>query len=111
MVPDNHTNTVYLLEFLHSDKRFTETRDTLTLLLDKHGIKHRYLKETKDIWCRDQIPIQTKKGEFVQFRYEPSSLKDESELQLDTKKVCEANNIRPQFSKINGSYMARLVEM
>ena len=47
------------------------------------------------------MPIQIEKGKFVQFRYEPSYLKDDLELQSDPKEVCIANNINPQFSKIN----------
>ena len=47
------------------------------------------------------MTIQIEKGKFVQFRYEPSYLKDELELQSDPKEVCKANNIDPIFSKIN----------
>ena len=47
------------------------------------------------------MPIQIDKEKFVQFRYEPSYLKDDLELQSDPKEVCKANNIKPQFSKIN----------
>jgi len=47
------------------------------------------------------MPIQTEKGKFVQFRYEPSYLKEELELQSDPKEVCKTNNFKPQFSKIN----------
>jgi agmatine deiminase len=47
------------------------------------------------------MPIQTEKGKFVQFRYEPSYLKEELELQSDPKEVCKANNIEPRISKIN----------
>ncbi|MDP2089653.1 MAG: agmatine deiminase family protein [Flavobacteriaceae bacterium] len=70
-------------------------------MLKKHGIKYDFLKTTKDIWCRDYMPIQIEKGKFVQFRYEPSYLKDDLELQSDPKEVCKANNIEPQSSKIN----------
>lgn len=101
MVISKQINTVYLSEKLHSDNRFTETYNVLTTLLDQHGIRREFLKATKDIWCRDYMPIQTEKGKFVQFRYEPSYLKDDLELQSDPKEVCKANNIEPKFSKIN----------
>ncbi len=101
MVPSKQSNIVYLSEKLYSDKRFTETCNALTALLDKYGIRHRFLEATKDIWCRDYMPIQTEKGKFVQFRYEPSYLKDDLELKSDPKEVCKANNIEPQFSNIN----------
>ena len=92
---------VYLAEQLQSDKRFTKTCNALAEILDKHAIKYGFLAATKDIWCRDYMPIQTEKGKFVQFRYEPSYLKDELELQSDPKEVCRANRINPIFSKIN----------
>src|SRR5690606_15154598 len=101
MVTGKETNTVYFSEQLRSDKRFTKTCNALTTILDKHSIKYDFLKATKDIWCRDYMPIQTEKGKFVQFRYEPSYLKNDIELQSNPKEVCKANNIQPQFSKIN----------
>lgn len=101
MVTSKETNTVYFSEKLRSDERFTKTCNILIELLGKNSIKYDFLKATKDIWCRDYMPIQIEKGKFVQFRYEPSYLKDDLELQSDPKEVCKANNIKPQFSKIN----------
>ena len=86
---------------MRSDQRFTKTCNSLTELLEKHSIRYGFLKGTKDIWCRDYMPIQIEKGKFVQFRYEPSYLKENLELQSDPKEVCTANNIDPEFSKIN----------
>lgn len=101
MVTSKETNTVYFSEKLRSDERFSKTYNILIELLEKNSIKYDFLKATKDIWCRDYMPIQIEKGKFVQFRYEPSYLKDDLELQSDPKEVCKANNIKPQFSKIN----------
>lgn len=101
MIAGKATDTVHFSEILLTDKRFTKTCNALTELLEKHSIKYDFLKATKDIWCRDYMPIQIEKGKFVQFRYEPSYLKDDLELQSDPKEVCKANSIKPQFSKIN----------
>lgn len=101
MIAGKAIDTVYSSEILLTDKRFTKTCNALTELLEKHSIKYDFLKATKDIWCRDYMPIQIEKGKFVQFRYEPSYLKDDLEIQSDPKEVCKANNIKPQFSKIN----------
>jgi len=101
MVTSKETNTVYFSEKLRSDERFTKTCNVLIELLEKNSIKYDFLKATKDIWCRDYMPIQIEKGKFVQFRYEPSYLKDDLELQSVPKEVCKANKIKPQFSKIN----------
>lgn len=101
MIPDKQKNSVYLSKKLLSDQRFTEICNTLNALLDKNEIRHGFIEATKDIWCRDYMPIQTEKGKFVQFRYEPSYLKKALKLQSDPKEICKANNIKPQFSKIN----------
>jgi agmatine deiminase len=101
MIAGKETNMVYFSEKLRSDKRFTKTCNALTQLLEKHSIKYDSLKATKDIWCRDYMPIQTEKGKFVQFRYEPSYLQEELELQSDPKEVCKANDFKPALSKIN----------
>lgn len=101
MVTSKESNKVCFSERLLSDERFTQTCNALTELLEKHSVKYSFLKATKDIWCRDYMPIQIDKEKFVQFRYEPSYLKDDFELQSDPKEVCKANNIKPQFSKIN----------
>lgn len=101
MVAGKETDTVYFSEILLTDKRFNKTCNAFTELLEKHLIKNDFLKATKDIWCRDYMPIQIEKGKFVQFRYEPSYLKDDLELQSDPKEVCKVNNINPRFSKIN----------
>lgn len=101
MVLGKETNTVYFSDKMLTNEHFTETCNALTDILDKHSINYEFLKSTNDIWCRDYMPIQTEKGKFVQFCYEPSYLKDDLELQSDPKEVCKANNIKPQFSKIN----------
>ncbi len=101
MIKSSSTNTVYLSEHLKTDERFIECYNGLTSLLDKHDVQHKLLSKTKDIWCRDYMPIQTEKDRFVQFRYEPSYLKNYLELQSDPREVCKANNIKPEFSDIN----------
>lgn len=101
MITGKEANSVFFSERLKYNKRFNVTCNALTDLLEKHSIKYDFLKATKDIWCRDYMPIQTEMGKFVQFRYEPSYLKGDFELQSDTIEVCKANNISPQFSKIN----------
>jgi agmatine deiminase len=101
MITGRETNTVYFSDILRTDKRFKNNYNTLIAVLEKYQIEYSFLKATKDIWCRDFMPIQIEKGKLVQFRYEPSYLKDALELQSDPKEVCKANQIKPHFSKIN----------
>jgi agmatine deiminase len=101
MIKDSDTNFVYLSELLKSDSRFPGICTQITSILDQHQIGYDFIKETKDIWVRDFMPIQLDKDLFVQFRYEPSYLKDELWRQSDPKIVCAVNNRTPEFSKIN----------
>lgn len=92
---------VYMSELLR--ERYPATCLKLTGILDKHAIPFRLLKATKDIWCRDYLPVQTASGRLVQFRYEPSYLKGEEwrSSRSDVKEVCRANGFQPIFSNIN----------
>ena len=64
---------VYVSELLKS--KFPECFGRLTSILDKHNVKYALLKGTKDIWCRDYMPVQIESGKLIQFRYDPSYLK------------------------------------
>ena len=93
---------VYLSELLK--ERFPGCFNRLTTILKKHKVEYRLLKGTKDIWCRDYMPIQTESGKFIQFKYDPSYLKGNKEWEesrSDVKEVCKLNNIDAQFSDIN----------
>lgn len=93
---------VYMSELL--EERFQESFNRLTTILKKHGVEYRLLKGTKDIWCRDYMPIQTESGKLIQFRYDPSYLKGQKEWEesrSDVREVCRENGFEPIFSKIN----------
>lgn len=94
--------TVYMSELLKS--RYPETCKNLTDILEKHNIKYAFLKGTKDIWCRDYMPVITESGKLIQFKYDPSYLKGKYEWEESrsvTKEVCRLNGIKAQFSDIN----------
>lgn len=93
---------VYMSELLNI--RYPETCKRLTDILDKHNVKYAFLKGTKDIWCRDYMPVQIESGKLIQFKYDPSYLKGKTEWEesrSDVKDVCRVNNIDAQFSDIN----------
>lgn len=64
---------VYMSELLLS--KYPETCKNLIAILEKHHVNYSFIKGTKDIWCRDYMPVQTKSGKLVQFKYDPSYLK------------------------------------
>lgn len=93
---------VYMSELLR--ERYPAICRDLTGILEKHHIPFRFLKATKDIWCRDYMPVQTASGKLVQFRYAPSYLKQGDRWdssRSDVEEVCRANGIQPDTSLIN----------
>lgn len=102
----NDGQTVYLSELLMD--RFPEICKKLIGIFDKHCVKYAFLKGTKDIWCRDYMPVQTQSGKFIQFKYDPSYLKGNKEWEKsrsDTKEILEKNDflqrIKIEESDIN----------
>ena len=98
MSRDNSTNFLYLSRFL--PKRHKRFYVKFVKALEENGIKYGLLPGTKDIWCRDYMPIQTAKNRFIQFNYAPSYLKGYKHLITDTKKVCKAIGVKPILSDI-----------
>ena len=99
---ESGVQVVYMSELLKTN--YPETCSRLIKILEKHDVKYAFLKGTKDIWCRDYMPIQTESGKFIQFKYDPSYLKGNKEWEesrSDVKEVCQLNNIDAQFSDIN----------
>ena len=94
--------TVFLSEILK--EKYPDTCNKLISIFDKHQVKYSFLKATKDIWCRDYMPVQTPSGKLIQFTYNPSYLKGNKEWEesrSDVKDVCRMNNINAEFSDIN----------
>ena len=94
--------TVYLSGLLKSE--YPETCNRLIKILEKHYVKYAFLEGTKDIWCRDYMPVQTPSGKLIQFTYNPSYLRGNKEWEdsrSDVKEVCRLNNIEALFSDIN----------
>ncbi len=100
MLPNKNLNTVWLSELLNKEPN-KQNYDALTAILEKHNIAHKLIKDTKDIWCRDYMPLQTAEGKFVQFRYEPSYLVGYEDKKTLPEEVCAANDLEVTYYKIN----------
>ena len=106
MLTDRFTNTVYFSSLL--PKKCPILNAHLIDALQKRGIPYGYLSGTKDIWCRDYMPIQVNAERFVFFKYTPDYLQDKAGLRIQTNpddvfKV-EENNLKkllPQSSTID----------
>lgn len=82
MITDNHTNRVYFSSLL--PEKCPVLNAHIADVLRKRDIPFTYLKGTKDIWCRDYMPIQIEKDRFVFYRYTPDYLQDKTGLTLQT---------------------------
>jgi len=72
MITDKETNFVYFSKLFKEHYKIEYSE--ITSALDKHGVNHDCLEKTKDIWCRDYMPIQISETEFIEYRYDPNYL-------------------------------------
>ncbi len=100
MITDDESNIVFESNLLRS--RNTIFSLQLESILRRNTIRFDYLKNTKDIWCRDYMPVQVSKNKFIQFKYSPSylSAKKFRHLKTNPEKVCSAINISAIKTKI-----------
>ncbi len=85
--------TVYFSALLPD--RFPAFFKCLTDIVNTSGIPWGLLPYTRDIWCRDYMPVRGASQELVQFQYAPSYLNTLQWRQTitDPSKVCEAIGI------------------
>lgn len=90
---------IYLSHLLKSTDKYISAADRMFAALDLFNIKYKLLNNTKDIWVRDFMPVKTKSGKYVSFRYEPSYLADDPQLRTNFK-----TDIAPSFKVDNLIY-------
>ncbi len=73
MITDRETNKLYISDLLK--EKHPQFHQHFVQKLQNAGITVNYLKNTKDIWCRDYMPIQKNEHRFIQFKFDPSYLK------------------------------------
>lgn len=71
MIIEQKTNIVYFSSLLSKINKYKPFWDRLKLILSENNIDYKFIENTRDIWCRDYMPIQTNKNEFIQFTYFP----------------------------------------
>lgn len=72
VLSDSLTDTVFFSDLL--PKRCPVLYQSLEKNLKENYIDYRLLANTKDIWCRDYMPIQTNEKRFVFYKYHPDYL-------------------------------------
>lgn len=88
MVTDGETDCVYLSDLLL--QRHPWLADDLIRPLTGVGVEVRTIAGTKDIWCRDYMPIQVKVNHFVQFYYWPDYLRGRFRHLITNSKVSKS---------------------
>lgn len=79
--------------------KYKPAADRMFAALDLFNIKYKLLNNTKNIWLRDFMPVKTKSGKYVSFRYEPSYLANNPQLRTNFK-----TDIAPSFKVDNLVY-------
>jgi len=100
MITDQETNLVYFSDLL--PKRHPAFFKELKAILERKRIEYGILPQTNDIWCRDYMPVQVSKNEFVQFKYDPKYLHTKKYIKTitDTTNVCKVIGVESVASDI-----------
>jgi agmatine deiminase len=82
VIPDWQTNFVYVSGLL---RRYDpKVSASLESILKQTGTPVAFLPETKDIWCRDFMPVQVDEYTFCEFKYDPDYLRGYDHLKMPT---------------------------
>lgn len=84
---------IYFSAQLAANPTYKPAAERLFSALRKAKTDFRLLDSARDIWLRDFMPVKTRTGTYVSFRYEPSYLDDAPERRTDYR-----NDIAPAFS-------------
>ena len=93
MIPDWETNKVYYS--FQSTYDFKPELKELRKIIKRNNFEYSHIAGTKDYYCRDYMPIQLTKKEFIQFKFQPNYLlnnPDRLEFVTDTNNLLSKNN-------------------
>lgn len=83
---------LYFSSLLKTIPEYVASAGNLFTALSKCGEEYTFFDGAQDIWARDYMPVKTRSGKYISFRYEPCYLKDYPELKTDFK-----NDVAPKF--------------
>ena len=90
---------LYFSSLLKTDLKYSSSAKNLFPVLSNCGEKFTFFDGARDIWARDFMPIKTKSGKYISFRYEPSYLAGDPQLRTNFK-----TDIAPSFKVDNLVY-------
>ena len=87
---------------LKTNPKYSLSAENLFSVLSGSGEKFTLFDGAKDIWARDYMPVRTKSGKYISFRYEPSYLVDDPQLRTNYKAdIAPHFNLPITYSNIN----------
>ena len=84
---------LYFSSLLKTNPKYSSSAKNLFSALSDSGEEFALFDGARDIWARDYMPVKTKSGQYIFFRYEPSYLADDPQLRTDFKA-----DIAPHFA-------------
>ena len=84
---------LYFSSLLKTNPQYSLSAENLFSALSDSGEKCTLFDGAKDIWARDYMPVRTKSGQYISFRYEPHYLKGYERQRTD---YC--NDMAPHFT-------------
>ena len=93
---------LYFSSLLKTNPKYSLSAENLFSVLSDSGEEFTLFDGAKDIWARDYMPVRTKSGQYISFRYEPSYLKGYEEERTDYQKdVAPHFDLPVTYSDIN----------
>lgn len=90
---------LYFSSLLKTNPKYSLSAENLFSALSNCNEKFTLFDGARDIWARDYMPVKTKSGKYVSFRYEPSYLANNPQLRTNFK-----TDIAPSFKVDNLFY-------
>lgn len=84
---------LYFSSLLKTNPKYSLSAENLFSALSDSGENFTLFDGAKDIWARDYMPVRTKRGQYISFRYEPNYLADDPQLRTYFK-----TDIAPHFT-------------
>ena len=84
---------LYFSSLLKTNPQYSLSAENLFSVLSDSGEKFTLFDGARDIWARDYMPVKTKSGKYISFRYDPSYLADDLQLKTNFK-----TDIAPHFA-------------
>lgn len=93
---------LYFSSILKSNPKYSLSAENLFSVLSDSREEFALFAGAKDIWARDYMPVKTKSGKYISFRYEPSYLKGYEIQRTDYRKDIALHfNLPITYSNIN----------